>query len=237
MISVCLASYNGERFISEQISSILCQLGNTDELVISDDGSKDNTINIIQSYDDERIKLCFNKGPHSPIFNFENALRYCSGDIIFLSDQDDVWEENKVVKCLDILNYADLVLHDASIIDSNGNLLDESIFSKRKSCIGLFPNLLQNSYMGCCIAFRANLLKQILPFPRNTPMHDVWIGLITEIFGRTILSTDKLIKYRRHESNVTVSISKSNFSIWKKISFRISLVVNLMKRIVKSYGI
>lgn len=89
MISVCMATYNGTKYIQEQINSILSQFGENDELVISDDGSKDDTCSIISSYQDSLIKLLFNKGKHGFIGNFENALSQCKGDYIFLSDQDD----------------------------------------------------------------------------------------------------------------------------------------------------
>ena len=96
MISVCMASYNGEKYIKEQIDSILKQLSDEDELVISDDGSTDNTLSVIQSIHDKRIKLIHNQGEHGYSRNFENALKNSKGDYIFLSDQDDVWKDNKV---------------------------------------------------------------------------------------------------------------------------------------------
>lgn len=99
MISVCMATYNGEKYIKEQIDSILKQLGSDDELVISDDGSSDGTIDIILGYHDPRIHL-YKGSFHSPAFNFENALKNATGDFIFLSDQDDIWYDNKVPEIL-----------------------------------------------------------------------------------------------------------------------------------------
>ena len=121
-ISVCLATYNGEKYIKEQLDSILPQLSANDEIIISDDNSTDDTINIIRSLNDERIKIYVNK-TKGIVKNFENALNNASGDIIFLSDQDDVWKNDKVKKILSAFssdNSLTLVFSNAEIIDENG---------------------------------------------------------------------------------------------------------------------
>src|SRR5579871_1607034 len=110
MISVCMATYNGERYILKQLQSIISQLSENDEIVISDDSSTDNTINIIKSFNDSRIRLYENNKFGSPIFNLENALKHAKNDFIFLSDQDDLWESNKVKTLVEKLNQYDLVL-------------------------------------------------------------------------------------------------------------------------------
>ena len=89
-ISVCIATFNGEKFIQEQIQSILPQLGEDDEIVVSDDGSTDRTMEILELFKDKRIRLLVNEGKHGFIWNFENALRKAKGDVIFLCDQDDI---------------------------------------------------------------------------------------------------------------------------------------------------
>lgn len=110
MISVCMASYNGAIFIKQQAVSILNQLGLEDELIISDDGSKDNTLEILASLNDSRIKIYHHSAPHGVVSNFENAIKHASGDYIFLSDQDDIWLSNKKEKCLSCLQEYDLYL-------------------------------------------------------------------------------------------------------------------------------
>ena len=89
-IAVCMASYNGEKYIKEQLESILPQLGEDDDLIISDDGSKDNTYEIIRQFGDKRIKYIMNTGKHGSTYNFQNALKNADADIYFLADQDDV---------------------------------------------------------------------------------------------------------------------------------------------------
>ena len=95
-ISVCLASYNGAQYIEEQLKSILPQLNPTDEVILSDDHSADNTVQLVQALNDPRIKLIQNEGERGYTRNFENALNHATGDILFLSDQDDVWHDDKV---------------------------------------------------------------------------------------------------------------------------------------------
>ena len=103
MISVCIATYNGEKYIKEQLDSIIPQLGHEDEIVISDDGSSDSTLDIINSINDERIRITVNQGKHGVNSNFNNALLHAKGDFIFLADQDDIWLSGKVAECLKAL--------------------------------------------------------------------------------------------------------------------------------------
>lgn len=235
MISVCIATYNGEKYIKEQLDSILTQLDKSDEIIISDDSSTDRTIEIIQSYSDKRIKLYENKKFKSPIFNFENSLTYATGDYIFLSDQDDIWMSNKVETIKEFLVNFDLVLSDANIIDSKGNAMDESFYKINGSKKGLVKNIIKNSYLGCTMAFNRKILEKSLPFPKAIPMHDWWIGLVAEVYGKTCFIDEKLINYRRHGSNASPTGEKSHYSFFKKISFRLALIKALILKYTKEY--
>jgi glycosyltransferase involved in cell wall biosynthesis len=115
MISVCMAVYNGEKYLQEQIESILKQLSPEDELVLSDDASTDASIEIIERIKDSRLILLKNEKRLGPIYNFERALVHCRGDLIFLSDQDDLWLTGKVNACVQKLKEYDLILHDAFV--------------------------------------------------------------------------------------------------------------------------
>lgn len=205
VVSVAMATYNGEKYVRDQIDSILFNLQDNDELVISDDGSTDQTISIIKSYKDPRIK--FFDGPHKGIVkNFENALRKCNGDIIFLSDQDDVWLSKKVDVVLEHLskNNCSCVVHNAFVMDEalKTNLY-ESYFDFRKPLSSKVGNIIKPAYLGCCMAFKAEMLGFILPIPENIEMHDRWIGTICNKYGNVDFIEDKLIKYRRHNSNAS----------------------------------
>lgn len=203
-VSVAMATYNGEKYIKEQIKTILNNLDDKDELVISDDGSSDMTIEIINKINDKRIKLL--EGPRKGLKkNFENAIKNTTGDVIFLSDQDDIWMENKVEKVLECFNNNNYILiqHDAVVVDENDKVIYESFAEHRKVKTGVIKNLIKNSYHGCCIAFRKELIKEILPIPDNVYLHDEWIGIVAELNGKTYFLDEKLIKYRRHSENTS----------------------------------
>lgn len=231
-LSICMATYNGEKYIKDQLNSIVSQIGISDEIIISDDSSTDETINIIKSFNDSRIKLFENQTFKSPIFNFENTIKKANGDYIFLADQDDIWKEDKVKIMIDKLKDYNLVLSDADIIDEVGNKIEDSFYKLNGSKQGLIKNLIKNSYLGCSMAFDRTILNKSLPFPKDTPMHDWWIGLVTEMYGKTYFIEDKLISYRRHGNNASPTGEKSNYSFTNKILFRLVLIKNLMWRCI-----
>ncbi len=225
-VSVAMAVYNGEKYLKQQLDSILPQLTDYDEIVVSLDPSKDNSKCILDSYQDKRIQV-FDGPGKGVIANFENAIQRTKNDIIFLCDQDDVWNSKKVNKVLSVFNQnVNVVMHDAKIVDENLEVIEDSYFTFRKSKLGILHNILKNSYIGCCMAFRKELKPFILPFPNNLPMHDQWIGLVGEIKGKNVLLKDKLMLYRRHQDNVS-NIEHSNLS--QMIKWRISILKAIKK--------
>lgn len=230
MISVCIATYNGEKYIKEQLTSILSQLSDQDELILSDDCSTDNTLEIVRAFNDSRIRILEGRRFGSPAFNFENALKNATGDVIMLSDQDDIWREDKVACVLAALKNCDLIVSDAQIIDGDGQIIADSFFTLRGSVRGYWNNILKNSFLGCCMAFKKECLKYILPFPRKIAMHDIWIGLCVELYGKTLFLPEKLIKYRRHGSNASQAAEKSRYSITYRLKYRIYFIVYTLLR-------
>lgn len=229
-ISVCIATYNGEKYIKRQLDSILFQISMNDEIIISDDSSTDNTIAIIESFHDRRIKLLKNNMFYSPIFNIENAIKYSSGDYIFLADQDDIWNSTKIEKTILLLKDYDCVVSDATIINQDDEEISLSFYEINHTKSGFLNNLVKNGFIGCCMAFKSSLKPYILPFPNNIPMHDSWIGLNAYLHGKVIFSPEKLIQYRRHGNNVSMSGEKSNNSLIQKMKIRYTLIKNLRKR-------
>lgn len=229
MISVCMATYNGERFIREQIESILAQLSDSDELVISDDGSTDNTLEIILKYEDNRIRLFNNTNNGGPVGNFETALTQAHGDYIFLADQDDIWLSGRVDNALKILKTGryDCVICNRIIIDAKGNTDKRPVLTNDFTKYPFWRVLLRNQYIGCCMAITRKLLNFALPFPDKLPMHDLWIGYIAHLTHRSCFLHEPLVAYRRHECNVTSE--KSPFSVSYRIKFRLRLINQLIR--------
>lgn len=205
-ISVALAAYKGGQYIAEQVQSILNELGENDELIISDDFPEGDTFGAVEEFiaKDKRIKYI--EGPKKGVVsNFENALRACTGDVIFLSDQDDVWLEGKVDAVMtEIGNGADLVLHDASVTDADLNIVQPLFFALHGSNASFVKNILKNSFVGCCMAFTRQVMLESLPFPKKLPMHDWLIALRAMQKKRKVVLLEKpLILWRRHGDNVT----------------------------------
>jgi glycosyltransferase involved in cell wall biosynthesis len=220
---------NGEMYLEEQVRSILPQLGVTDELVACDDGSTDKSLKILQSFRDPRIRIV-----HSPgggiVGSFSHSLTQSLGDLIFLADQDDLWSLDKIDTMARWLDEYDLVVCDCAMMDESQRVEVDSFFELNGSGKGLVKNLIHNSYMGCCMAFRRSVLKKALPFPATIAMHDYWIGLVAELHFRTTFIPETLVWHRKHSSNHSTTGKKSSQTYTRRISQRIQLLKNLVQR-------
>lgn len=234
-ISVCIATYNGAGFIARQLRTILPQLGPADEIVISDDSSSDETLSIIEAFADPRIRILKNNIFRSSTYNFENALAHARGDIIFLSDQDDEWMDGWVKTASRELESVDLVVCDAFMIDAYGesSAVPGAIFDGERSR-GVFRNFWRNRYIGCCCAFHRRILDVALPFPKNLPWHDWWIGLIADSCFETRFLSEKMICYRRHGGNISTTGSKSPYTLRRKVAMRWNLGMALAVRYIRA---
>ena len=206
MISVCMATYNGEKYLKDQLDSILKQIQSSDEVIISDDGSNDSTRYIIEKFQKKYKNIYLVDGPKRGVQkNFENALKHARGDILFLSDQDDIWMDGKVERVLkEFENSKTLcVVHDAEIVDGNMNKVKDSFFELKNGKPGLLHNLYRNAFIGCCMAFRKCVFEKSYPFPDHIEMHDWWIGLVAECMGNTVFIYEPYLKYRRHGDNAS----------------------------------
>lgn len=203
-VSVVVATYNGAEFIREQIDTILAQSTPVDEIIITDDKSTDATIEICRSAlhgtahrileTDENLGF---------VRNFEKGIAHSSGDIIFLADQDDIWERDKVKRQCEILESSLAVHGNYSLINAEGDPIrgaaksNSLIFSATKSF------LYGNCVTGCTVAFRRELLDDLLPFPNDLAYHDWWIGIVAAGHGGLAYTDEPLIRYRQHESQHT----------------------------------
>ena len=222
-VSICMAVHNGAPFIGEQLRSILPYLDNNDELILSDDGSEDNTLDIVKQANDPRIKVYADRKFGYPSGNFEYALSHCNNELIFLADQDDVWYPQKISVMTKELASSDLVVCDCRLVDQGGVALLDSFFLENSSQPGLIKNLLRNSFVGCCMAFHRKLLSKVLPFPAGITMHDQWIGLIAMRHFSVKFIPQILVDHRRHNDNYTSTGSRSKNSWNKKVISRLQL--------------
>lgn len=231
-----MATYNGQQYIKNQLQSILTQINQDDELVIVNDASIDSTVFIIKEFQDSRIKLIENKINLGVVKTFERAINNAIGDIIFLSDQDDVWLPNKVEKILEVFQkYPDitLVLSDAQIIDSEGQITADSFFKIRGRFVAdPLSNFIKSKYHGCTLAFRREMLEVFLPFPADTPMHDIWIGIVNGIYGKAFYIDEPLIQHRRHSSNTGRGMF-NHAGIIKMLKWRFVLAKNIVNLLLK----
>lgn len=225
MISVVIAAYNGGKYIGAQLDSVLSQLSDGDEVVISDDLPEGDTFAAVQEYLDTDKRVRYIKGPGKGVIkNFENAVSAAGGDYIFLCDQDDVWLPGKVDAVMKAFqNGAAVVMHDAKITDADLNVTEKSFFDLMGTKKGIVKNIIKNTYIGCCMAFSANLRPYILPFPDDIPMHDQWIGLIGEKYGEVALIKEPYILYRRHGATVT----GGSTTLKQKIKWRAAIIRRL----------
>ena len=219
-ISIALASYNGEKYILDQLKSFANQSKIPDEVIISDDCSTDNTIKLIKQFSIKapfRIEIHQNKSNLGYAQNFNNALLKTSGDLIFLSDQDDVWFDNKLEdiykiaassKSLLIMNNAEIT--DAEMTPTGINKLDQ---------IRLINGNDSKFVMGCCAAIKRELLDLVLPIDINFPAHDTWISWLGQFMNLKEVTPEVMQYYRRHGKNQSNYIGNSIYKFSKINSF------------------
>lgn len=212
MISVAMATYNGEKYIKQQIDSIFKQSLPIDELVIFDDASTDSTANIIKSYHDKRIHFYKNTKNQGYINNFFKAIESTHGDIIFLADQDDIWEKEKVEIMVSILNTKDCVTlcSASSIIDSHGQIIEKihilDFFKNRRHINTIekitFEQLLfQNVAQGCTYCFKKSVKDYYIKIHDENIIHDCQLMIISSLIGTVYYLHVPLIQYRIHDKN------------------------------------
>lgn len=213
MVSIALTTYNGEKYLKQQIDSLLSQTYKDIEIVVCDDGSTDSTINILQEYSasDSRIKVFLNKKNLGFAKNFEKAISLCSGEFIALCDQDDVWTENHVECLVNAIEDKDLVCGNAYLVDSKLNNSGTDLFSTT-DCEFLpdskedwfFYFLHYGFFQGACCLFRKSLVDTALPIPEGIKFHDYWLSLTAAYRnGVKYLPENCLLYYRQHGNNIT----------------------------------
>lgn len=232
MNSVVMTAYNGMPYVKEQLESILGQLLPEDEIIISDNGSDDGTLEYVRAVaeSDRRIRVVVFIDERGVVPNVSQALGYARGEIIFLSDQDDVWTRDKMRHCSDRFCKDPTLLllqNNAEIIDSNGEPTGQDFFSIRGCRKGVLKNFFRNSWQGCNMVFRREILSLVLPIAERVSMHDVWIGILSELVGKVDFDSTILAGYRRHADNQSAMHRSTMLRI---LTWRIQLAKELFRK-------
>lgn len=230
-ISVCMATHNGADYLPEQLRSIAEQLTDDDEIVVVDDNSTDQTLEVLASASLPRVRLIQSATNVGPVRAFETAIHAARGEFIFLADQDDVWLPGRVEAMLDALREHDLVVADAIVTDADLQPVQDSFFQVRHSGPGVWKNFKRSTYVGCCMAFRAPVARAALPIPRGVYMHDVWIGLIANALSRVTFLPQPALLYRRHARTATEVPAASKLLTTKIAVRRVLLGGHLLLRL------
>ena len=218
-VSVCLATYNGARFLRAQIDSILPQLGTGDELLVSDDGSTDDTLAVLATYGN-RLRLVGTSRAGGVVRNFERALAAACGDLVVLSDQDDVWLEGRLDLVRERLRDVSLLMMNGEVVDGDLRPLGKDVYELVTFHSGFLRTFAATKYIGCCMAFRRGLLDVALPFPKHILWHDWYLALIGELLFTCEIHLGKTILFRRHGNNTSSTGQRSLNSLFEKARSR-----------------
>lgn len=228
-----MATYNGAKYIQRQLDSILPYLEDNDELIITDDGSKDGTLDIILSYLPQYPQIRLVDGPRMGVVrNFENGLYHASKDVILFADQDDIWLPEKlpfVRKFFKENNGTQMLLHDmylASNDEIQNSTYTKRSFVERPRKHGVFNNVFYNGYYGCCMCFTQEFKNSFLPIGEKVNAYDQWIGLLAEYDKTSVFVDSPMIIHRCHDNNVG-----KNLKMKDKILFRFQLLYSFVYHI------
>ncbi|MEO6407249.1 MAG: glycosyltransferase family 2 protein [Burkholderiaceae bacterium] len=230
-VSVVMAVFNGERFLREQVESVLGQLLPGDELIAVDDASTDSSAALLKSFDPALLRVHRNPVNQGVIRSFERGLRLAAHEYIFLCDQDDRWLPGKRAAFVTAFESGPgilAVVSDAQIIDAQGAVTAPSFMATRHGFnASLSATLWRNRYLGCAMALRRPLLADALPIPRQVPMHDMWFGAMARLTGQVAYLPLPLLQYRRHGGNVTPPRRQS---VPRMLRWRFALLSALLAR-------
>lgn len=260
--SVALCTYNGEKYIKEQLDSILNQSLLIDEIVICDDNSTDATHDIINEYCSKFpsiFKFYINETNLRSVKNFEKAISLCTNDVIFLSDQDDIWHTEKNKDYIEYFNThpeIDVIASNGFCIDENSNVYDKYAvwdvpqFLAEKGVIFNYNKVISyvsNIATGASMAFRKSICDEILPFPiMKNFHHDEWIAILSSKRNAFVMLPEKYFYYRIHKNQQVGGVFFDKTEKNKKMLFElfnydtdVVTFVNLKKRIkkmIEAYG-
>lgn len=213
LVSIAMATYNGEKYLVKQLDSLLNQTYTHLEIIICDDMSSDGTVEIINEYiqKDNRIQLVENKDNLGYVKNFEKAISLCSGKYIALSDQDDIWDKDKVTILIDNIGDNLLIHSDCRLIDEDGETISLTWKNELYSHTYIDDFLFSNVVTGCTALFSKELLVNILPFPKGLAYHDWYLAVYAARMKKIKYLPNTLIQYRQHSDQDTGAIGPNKY--------------------------
>lgn len=222
-ISIALSTYNGARFLIQQLDSLLCQTCMPLEIVVVDDCSSDQTYSILQTYQQKYshlFRVYRNEHNIGFVASFQKAMGLCRGTFIALCDQDDIWLPRKLEILLCHIGNKDLVFSDAMLVDDKDIVLENSMFKfiGRHAKTDFLSLLFANTVTGCTLMFRKHLLDtSAFPIPSNFYAHDHYLALVAILRQGIVFCPDALLQYRQHDLNV-IGGNKPTYDIFLKES-------------------
>ena len=216
LVSIAMTTYNGEKYLKEQLDSIYAQTYKHIEVVVTDDGSTDNTVSILEGYANTYgLRYYINKKRLGYVKNFEKAISLCQGAYIALSDQDDIWYEERLEMYMKHIQDADLVFSEDELIDENGNSLGFLLENVQKVEVSDYRMFFYNCHIyGHSMLFRKELVNKIVPIPDIG--YDAWIAIVAAKYGKVKFLDRVLTKYRQHFDSVSGYIRRER-SLFDKI--------------------
>ncbi|HTC44719.1 MAG TPA: glycosyltransferase [Steroidobacteraceae bacterium] len=222
-LTICLATHNGAQFVEELLRSIVVQLSEGDEILVADDASTDDTAALARKFG-PAVRILTVERAGGVVPNFERVIAAATGEAIALCDQDDVWLPGRVELIRERLQAADLLVLNGQVVNERLEPMGVSIFDFVGVRAGFFGNLMHNSFVGCCMAFRRSLGERVIPFPAGVPWHDWYIGLVASLIGQVQFVDRNTLLYRRHSGNASFTGETSRNSLWKKVSIRVGVL-------------
>lgn len=232
-VDIILSSYNGERYIKEQITSILGNTWKEWRLWVCDDGSKDGTREIVKELEEQYPDKIFwrpNETNKGAAISFLDGARKASADYVMFCDQDDYWLPDKIEVTVRVMKEAEekygktvplTVFTDANVVDQNLNLMQESFHKSSKlntDNLDLPHMLMENKMMGCTMLLNRALLDKLKKFPKKVRMHDWWAGIVAAAYGKILYLDKPTMLYRQHTNNVVGSTEFSKETVVQKAS-------------------
>ena len=233
IVDIIMGTYNGERYIKEQIESIIKNTWNNWRIWVCDDGSTDKTEEIVKIYQEEYPDKIFwkpNEKNKGAAINFLDGARKAQGDYVMFCDQDDYWLPNKIEDTVNCMKQAEAqygektpitVFTDATVVDEQLQTIMDSFHKSSKldtSKLDLSHMLMENKMMGCTMLLNRALLEKLKKFPKKVRMHDWWAGIVAAAYGRIIYLDKPTMLYRQHTNNVVGSTAFSKDAVLKKAS-------------------